>query len=117
MEMAKETMNKKQTEILHDCYLNLAVALPLSQIAQIHQCSKAYVSQVCKGFGLKVNRKQGTVTAPISTLQKVFWPRGWMLSMILMCRGIMSMSPKGWGYWYWKKTRHLKPIFRPTYII
>ena len=66
----------KATEIIHDAYLNLAVRLPLEQVAKIHGCSKSYVHQVCKGYGIKVDRKQGTVIAPISTLQKVFWPRG-----------------------------------------
>ena len=68
-------MNNKATEILHDAYLNLAVQLPLSQVAAVHKYSKAYVSQVAKSYGIKVDRKQGTVTAPISTLQRVFWPR------------------------------------------
>ena len=65
----------KQTEILSDAYLNTVVQLPMAQVAAIHDCSPQYVNQVCKGYGLKIDRKSGTITAPISTLQRVFWPR------------------------------------------
>ena len=68
-------MNNKATKILQDAYVNLAVQLPLSQVALIHQCSRAYVSQVCRSYGLKLDRKQGTVTVPLSTLKLVVWPR------------------------------------------
>ena len=69
-------MNKKATNILHDAYMNASVSLPLSQVAEIHGCSRSYVSQVCKGYGLKIDKTQGVITAPIGTIQKVFWPRG-----------------------------------------
>ena len=62
-------------DLLKDSYMNIAFSLPLSQVAKIHKCSKAYVSQVCKGYGLRVNKQHGTVTAPISTLKKIFWER------------------------------------------
>lgn len=68
-------MTNRSTQILHDVYINLAVSLPLSQVAAIHGCSRSYVSQVYKSYGLKVDRKNGTITAPISTLNEVFWPR------------------------------------------
>ena len=68
-------MMDKTSEILHDCYLNASVSLPLSQVAQIHGCSRAYVSQVCKGYGLKVDKKQGVITASIGVINKIFWPR------------------------------------------
>ena len=75
MGIAKEYMKNKTTEILHDSYLNAVVQLPMAQVAAIHNCSPQYVSQVCKGFGLKVDRKQGTVTAPVGVIQQIFWPR------------------------------------------
>jgi hypothetical protein len=71
--MGSRSVNKD--ELLKDSYMNIAYSLPLSQVAKIHNCSKAYVSQVCKGYGLKLNKKKGTVTAPISILQKIFWER------------------------------------------
>ncbi len=71
--MRSERIDKE--ELLKDSYMNIAFSLPLSQVAKIHKCSKAYVSQVCKGYGLKIDKNKGTVTAPISTLQKIFWER------------------------------------------
>ena len=68
-------MNKKATNILHDVYFNAIVSLPMSQVADIHQCSKQYVSQVCKGYGLKVDKKRGVIEAPLNIIQQVFWPR------------------------------------------
>ncbi len=68
-------MNQKASKILHDCYLNMAVSLPLSHVAQIHNCSKQYISQVAKSYGIQVDRQRGTLTAPLTTLSEVFWPR------------------------------------------
>jgi len=67
-------MNKTD-KIIHDAYLNLSLQLPLSDVAKIHNCSKAYVSQVCKGYGLKIDKKHGVISAPIAVIQKIFWPR------------------------------------------
>jgi len=67
--------NNKTDKIIHDCYLNLSLRLPLADVARIHACSRAYVSQVCKSYGLKIDKKQDVIIAPLSVIQKVFRPR------------------------------------------
>lgn len=59
-------------EIIKDTFANITVSLPISQIAKLHGCSKAYVSQVVRGYGLKVDKKTNTLTAPLSTIKKIF---------------------------------------------
>jgi len=61
-----------QDELLKDAYANIAVSLPLNQVAKLHKCTPQYVSQVCKGYGLSVDKNKGTLTAPLSTIKKVF---------------------------------------------
>ena len=61
-----------QNELLKDTFANIAVSLPVSQIAKLHGCSPQYISQVVRGYGLMVDKKTNTLTAPLSTLKKIF---------------------------------------------
>ena len=65
-------MTVNQTELLKDAYANIAVSLPLNQVATLHKCTPQYVSQVCKGYGLRVDKNRKTLTAPLSTIRKIF---------------------------------------------
>lgn len=65
-------MAVNKEELLRDAYANIAVSLPLKQVAELHKCSPQYVSQVCKGYGIKVDKQRGTLSAPLSTIKKVF---------------------------------------------
>ena len=65
-------MTIDQDKLLKDAYANIAVSLPLNQVATLHKCTPQYVSQVCKGYGLKIDKNKGTLTAPLSTIKKVF---------------------------------------------
>ena len=64
-----------KTELLKDAWANITVGLKLADVAKIHKCSTAYVSQTCKSYGLLIDQQNQKVTAPISTLKKIFWER------------------------------------------
>ncbi len=64
-------MTSKQDEMIKDAVDNIAVKLPVSQIATLHNVSRQYLSQVLKENGIKVDRKNGTLTVPLSRLKTV----------------------------------------------
>lgn len=64
-------MQIDKDEMIKDAVDNLSVKLPVSQAARLHGVSRQRASQVLKENGIKVDRRKGTLTVPLSQLRTI----------------------------------------------